>query len=112
MQRIERPLAQAVVRWLTAEEGGRRSGPPTATVYRSTASFQPGRDPLDQLRPPTEAHTVLLRETECLPDGRRRCLVGFIAPDLLQPHLHAGVRMLVLEGPRTVAIADIEIVLD
>ncbi|GAA2787814.1 hypothetical protein [Crossiella cryophila] len=112
MQRIERPLAQALVRWLTAAEGGRQSGPPTATVYRSTASFQSERDPLDQPRPPTEAHTVLLQETECLPDGRRRCLVGFLAPDLMRPHLRAGARLLVLEGPRTVATADIEVVLD
>ncbi|MGW0522922.1 hypothetical protein [Crossiella sp. NPDC003009] len=103
-------MAEAVVRWLTANQGGRRSGPPTAVVYRSTASFAPGPNDLGEARPATVPATVLLQEVEELPDGRRRCLVGFIAPELVQPHLRAGARMLVLEGPRTVAVAEIVLV--
>src|SRR5882757_791873 len=44
MERIVDPVAEAVVRWRTAEEGGRQSGPPTAPVYTATSVFVLGGD--------------------------------------------------------------------
>jgi hypothetical protein len=44
MTRIADPLAEAVVIWRTAEQGGRRFGPPTAPVYAATAVFVRGGD--------------------------------------------------------------------
>jgi hypothetical protein len=41
---IEEPLALATVTWASAEEGGRRSGPPTALVYSATAVLALGND--------------------------------------------------------------------
>lgn len=42
MEKIEKPVAEAVVHWRTADDGGRQSGPPTALVYMATAVFAQG----------------------------------------------------------------------
>ena len=109
MDKIENPAARAVVRWRTAEEGGRRSGPATAPVYMATAVFALGEE--DEVQPgwPASADqlSILLEKTGELDDGRWSCAVGFLLPDLARPHLHPGAELLVLEGPRTVAVAHI-----
>ncbi|WIX93508.1 hypothetical protein [Amycolatopsis sp. DG1A-15b] len=110
MEKIETPLAEAVVRWVTAEEGGRKSGPPTAPVYMATSVFVLGGDAELQPGWPASATqlSILLQPVELLGDGRSRCLVGFLVPELALPNLHVGAEILVLEGPRTVASARIE----
>ncbi|GAA0981991.1 hypothetical protein GCM10009555_051120 [Acrocarpospora macrocephala] len=105
MQQIEEPMAEAVIRWLGPEEGGRRTGPPTAAVYMSTATLAYGDESEVQPGWPASAEvfSVLIQRVEVLDDGRWRCLVGFLVPDLARPWLHDGAQILVLEGPRLVA---------
>jgi hypothetical protein len=112
MEKIEKPVAEALVRWRTTEEGGRRSGPPTAPVYMATAVFIRSNDTEVQPGWPASADqlSILLEETEQLHDGRRRCLVGFLVPDLARPHQHPGAELLVMEGSRTVASASLDAV--
>jgi hypothetical protein len=107
MEKIQNPMAEALVRWRTAEDGGRKAGPPTAPVYMATAVFVRGGEVEVQPGWPASADqlSILLQETGRLDDGRRRCLVGFLVPELARPHLRPGVELLVLEGPRTVASA-------
>jgi hypothetical protein len=109
MERIESPLAEAVVSWRTPEDGGRQSGPPTASVYMATSAFVLGDD-LELMPgwPVTAEHlSILLQKVHELDDGRWRCVVGFLAPELARPNLRVGAELLVLEGPRTVASAEI-----
>ncbi|KOU19812.1 MULTISPECIES: hypothetical protein [Streptomyces] len=107
MKKIEDPAAEAVVSWRSAEEGGRRSGPPTAPVYAATAVFVRGEDQeLRPGRPPSANHlSVLLEETPVREDGSRVCKVDFLVRDLATPHLVPGGEILVMEGPRVVASA-------
>lgn len=104
------PVGEGVVAWRTREEGGRRSGPPTAPVYMATAVFVPNGE--EELPPGEVASayqlSILLQETERLDDEHRRCLVGLLVPELALPHMRPGVALLVLEGPRTVAHVRIE----
>ncbi|MCK9921170.1 hypothetical protein MXD61_04495 [Frankia sp. AgPm24] len=113
MQKIENPVAEGVVGWRTQAEGGRRSGPPTAPVYMATAVFVQGGEAEVQPDWPASADqlSILLQETERLDDDHRRCLVGFLVPELALEHLRPGTVLLVLEGPRTVAQLRIETVL-
>lgn len=101
MDRISEPVARALVRWYTAEEGGRGSGPPSAAVYLATTTFG-GPDHL----------SLMLQEVGRAEDGRRWCLVGFLVPGLARPHLRCGVELPVLEGPRVVGVAVVEEVFD
>lgn len=107
MKKIENPAAEAVVSWRSAEEGGRRSGPPTAPVYAATAVFVLGDD--RELQPgwPASADhlSVLLEETSVREDGSRVCKVDFLVRELAIPHLVPGGEILVMEGPRVVASA-------
>src|SRR4051812_21706811 len=114
MDEIEKPLAEAVVVWRTPDEGGRTSGPPTARVYMATAVFVQGDDARVQPGWPASADqvSVLLQEVDRIDHHRRRCLVGFLVPELALPHLRPGAELLVLEGPRTVAVANVEALLD
>lgn len=95
---IEHPMARIALRWRTAAEGGRRSGPPTAAVYATTCCFPSAceGDPV---------MSILIEATPPDPDGRATARVGFLAPHLAAPHLRPGARILVLEGPRVVAEA-------
>ncbi|NED11344.1 hypothetical protein [Streptomyces sp. SID9124] len=105
MQKIADPAGEGVVVWLTRREGGRQSGPPTAPVYMATAVFVQGSE--EEVRPGWSASadqlSILLQETERLDEGHRRCLVGFLVPELAAPHMRPGAELVVLEGPRTVA---------
>lgn len=114
VEKIESPVAEAVVRWCGADEGGRRSGPPSAPVYMATAVFVLGDDVEVQPGWPASADqvSILLQKTGELDDGRWHCLVGFLVPELARPHLRLGAELLVLEGPHTVATACIDTVFD
>jgi hypothetical protein len=112
---IESPLALARVRWRTFEEGGRRSGPPTAPVYAATCVFPLGHDGEVQPGWPGSADqlSVLLQHADADADAAYRLYrVGFLAPDLARPFLRPDARMLVLEGPKVVADGIVEAVFD
>ncbi|MGC5401052.1 hypothetical protein ACPXCP_35585 [Streptomyces sp. DT20] len=113
MNQIENPVASAVVHWRTAEQGGRLSGPPTVPVYMATAVFVLGDDSEVQPGWPASAEqlSILLQKTGERDDGRWECLVGFLVPELALPHVHAGAELIVLEGPRAVATAQVSAVL-
>ena len=114
MEKIEIPVAEGVVVWRTHEEGGRKSGPPSAPVYMATTVFVLGGEEEVQPGWPFSGNqlSILLQETERLDEAHRRCLVGFLVPELALPHMHPGAELLVLEGARTVAQLRIETVLD
>jgi hypothetical protein len=97
---IPQPQAYADVTWVPPEEGGRRSGPPTATVYAATTVFTEGDEAEVQPGWPGSADqlSILLQRT----GGPAGYKVGFLAPDLARPHLHPGAEFLVLEGPKVV----------
>jgi hypothetical protein len=107
IRHITEPMAFAVVRWLSLEQGGRSSGPPTAQVYAATCIFPLGDD--REVHPDwpsgAEHFSVLLEEVEGLPNDDRVCKVGFLAPDLARPFLHPGADVLIMEGPKVVANA-------
>lgn len=44
IQDLTHALAYAAVSWLPPDQGGRRSGPPTDTVYAATCVFAQGDD--------------------------------------------------------------------
>jgi len=100
-------MAVAMVTWLSADDGGRQSGPPSAPVYAATCVFPLGGESEVQPGWPGTADqlSVLLQETEAGSDGSRVCKVDFIARDAVRPFLHPGANMLILEGPKIVATA-------
>jgi hypothetical protein len=104
---IAEPVAFAVVRWLSSAQGGRSSGPPTASVYAATCIFPLGDD--REVHPDwprgADHFSILLEEVERLPNDDRVCKVGFLAADLAQPFVHPGAEILVMEGPKIVANA-------
>jgi hypothetical protein len=110
IEEISAPVAHAVVMWVPAADGGRRSGPPTARVYAATCIFVMGGD--REVLPgwPTGAEhlSILLEEVETLPGGARLCKVDFLARDLARPYIHPGQPLLVMEGPKVVASAVIK----
>jgi hypothetical protein len=105
IRRIEEPMARAAMSWLTAEEGGRKIGPPTAPVYAATCVFPLGDDA--RLHPgwpaAGDALSILLEAIETSEDGLGVYKVDFLARDLARPFLHPGAEVLVMEGPRVVA---------
>lgn len=107
MTRIAEPLAEAIVTWRTAEQGGRRSGPPTVPVYAATAVFVRGGDREIQPGWPASADqlSILLEQTAVREDDARECKVDFLVRELAIAQLAPGVEILVLEGPRVVASA-------
>ena len=101
---IEDPLAFAAVNWTSAEEGGRRSGPPTAPVYSATAVFKLGDDAeVMPGWPATADQLSILLQRVSQPATEEVVKVGFLYPELAQPFLRNGAEFLVLEGPRVVA---------
>ncbi|MFD7537396.1 hypothetical protein [Streptomyces sp. NPDC059819] len=107
MKSIENPVAEAIVSWRTADEGGRQSGPPTASVYAATAVFAHGSE--HEVHPgwPATADqlSILLEEVAVREDGTRVCKVDFLVRDLAIPRLTSGGDILIMEGPRVVALA-------
>lgn len=106
---IKRPVATANIRWLTASEGGRTSGPPTAPVYAATAAFCLGGEAETVPGWPASADqlSILVQSLGSREEGAEVSLIGFLFPDLARPHLHPGAEILILEGPKVVAKATI-----
>jgi hypothetical protein len=101
-EHIEQPIAYALVSWRSAEEGGRRSGPPTAPVYAATAVFPLGGEAATQPDWPATADpmlSVLLEEVPGPSGGARVYKVDFLVRELARPFLHPGAEMLITEGP-------------
>ena len=57
------------------------------------------------------ALSIMLAKVADLGARRWRCAVGFLFPELGRAHLRPGAELLVLEGPRVVATARIDVVL-
>lgn len=106
---IVEPVGKAVVRWLTAEEDGRRSGPPTANVYAATSVFFMGGD--RELNPdwPRNADPTLsiwVQRVAVREDGSWLCRIDFPFRDLAIPYIAPGREFLIMEGPRVAAHAE------
>jgi hypothetical protein len=110
---IADPVAQAVVTWVTAEMGGRASGPPVGPVYAATSVVVHGADAevLPGWPATADQLSILLQEVESLPSGARICKVDFLARDLAGPFVRPGAILLIMEGPKVVATAVISEVL-
>jgi hypothetical protein len=106
---IKNPVATADIRWSTASEGGRVSGPPTAPVYTATAVFCLGGEAETVPEWPASADqlSILVQSLDRHDDGADVSLIGFLFPDLARPYLHPGAELLILEGPKVVARATI-----
>jgi hypothetical protein len=102
---IENPDAMADVVWVPAGQGGRRTGPPTAPVYQSTAVFETldERECVPDWPAKASAVSILLQRIGLGASGIERARIAFIAPDLARPSLRVGARILVMEGPKVVA---------
>ena len=112
---IEEPVASAIVTWPSPEQGGRRSGPPTAPVYAANCTFPMGGEAEVATDWPATAEkfSLLLQLVTEMPTGAWACKLDFLARDLAIRHLRPGARMLVLEGPKVVGHARIvEVFLD
>lgn len=108
---IEAPVARATVRWTPPADGGRRTGPPTAPVYAAACVFPLGGD--DEVLPgwpaPAECFSVLLEARGAVAETGEYD-VGFLAPELAAPFVEVGASMLVMEGPKVVATAVVDVV--
>jgi len=88
------------VAWRPPASGGRRSGPPPGPRYMPTVVFADGRggavagEHFSIVIELEEQHGMLSR-------GRAR----FLAPALVEPYLHAGASLHVMEGARVVGDA-------
>ena len=111
---LETPAASALVTWLTASEGGRASGAPTAPVYAANCTFPLGgeRDTVPGWPATAEKFSVLIQRVGDGPNGAWLCNVDFFAMDLVTAYLTPGARMLVMEGPKVVGNATIYEVFD
>jgi hypothetical protein len=96
-----------------AEEGGRRSGPPTAPVHMATCVFvEDGDDELLAGRPASaDQISILLQLTQNLGPYRSGYLAGFLAPELAADHLRAGASVLITGGPKVFDHAEVDTVL-
>ncbi len=101
------PAARAAVTWVSADAGGRSSGPPTAPVYQATCVFVHGADAEVLPGWPTSADqlSILLQKAEVLPGAHGSARSVSWPPTSPGPFLHPGAVLLVMEGPRVVATA-------
>jgi hypothetical protein len=113
IEEIKDPVASVSIRWVSADQGGRRSGPPTAPVYAATAVFALGDDA--SVRPgwPATADqiSILVQRQGELSDGSDGAVIDFLAPELAQPFMHRGAGLVIMEGPKVVAHATVTEVL-
>ena len=105
LKRIDDPAAEAVVTWLTPEEGGRLSGPPTMPVYATNCAFPLGGE--SEIHPnwPRDADpslTIFIQRLGSEVAWSERAWIAFIAPELARPYVRVGVEISVLEGYRLV----------
>ena len=104
---IDAPAAWADVRWFSAAEGGRSSGPPTADVYAANCAFPLGGElELVPGWPATaESYSVLVQKLTERDSRRWRCALDFFAHDLVANFVTVGAQMLIMEGPKVVGEA-------
>lgn len=103
---ISDPVAEAVVVWRTAEEGGRRSGPPTVPVYLASSVFVLGNDSEVQPGWPWTADPMLSIWIERIAlddDGSWLCKVDYPVREIATPYVIPGTKFLIMEGPTVVA---------
>ena len=97
------PLATGSVRWITAAEGGRQTGPPLGPDYRVTAVFADRPEDAKGPKHAGEHRSIWLRflahPTEEEPTPVE---IDFLYRDGL-PDLVPGTRFMVMEGHRVVA---------
>lgn len=101
------PMATAAVWWVPADQGGRKSGPPTVEVYAATAVFLQGGEAETLPGWPTSADQVSVLIKPTTRGAADVAEIGFLVPDRVRPFLHAGAELLVMEGPKVVANAEI-----
>jgi hypothetical protein len=106
---LEHPAASALVTWLSAAEGGRASGPPSAPVYAANCEFALGgkRETVPGWPATAELFSVLIQRVDDAPEGAWLCNVDFFAKDLVAAYLAPGAHMIVMEGPKVVGDATI-----
>ncbi|WP_067885761.1 hypothetical protein [Nocardia vaccinii] len=114
MTEIEHPMATARVRWLRPEEGGRKSGPPTASVYSATMAFKLDPDAAPGWELAADPFLSILVKR---PDTRGNveeelATIGFLAPDSARPYLHPAAEFVIMEGPSVVAEAAVQDVIE
>jgi hypothetical protein len=92
------PAAIATLRWLSPQEGGRRSVPP-GPLFAATARFQ------DEAKGPLGDVSIVLRYRGATPTFGPQfdADIGFLAPELVLNRLSPGDRFTITEGPRPVA---------
>lgn len=107
---LDAPAATALVTWLTREQGGRVSGPPTGPVYAANCTFPLGGEAETVPGWPANAEifSLLLQKVESVDSGAWLCKIDFFARDLVAGYLAPGADMLVMEGPKVVGTATIE----
>lgn len=104
---ISSPAAWADVRWRSAADGGRKSGPPTAPVYAANCTFPLGSesDMVPGWPATAEKYSLLLQKLSENADGAWHCALDFLARDLVAGLITPGAEVLVMEGPRVVGDA-------
>lgn len=105
LSHIDDPLALVAVTWASAKNGGRKSGPPTASVYTATAVFRLGNDSETQPGWPVSVDqvSILLERVTQTPAEVEMMKVGFLFPDLVRSSIRCGAEFVILEGPKVVA---------
>jgi len=106
---ITDPVANAIVTWLSLNQGGRLSGPPSGKVYAATSVFVLGGDAEVQPGWPNGAQqlSILLDEIGRLSHKSQKYKVDFLVRELALPFIHPGAELLIMEGPKIVANAQI-----
>jgi hypothetical protein len=107
-EHIDDPVAEAVVYWRTAAEGGRLSGPLPGPMHRPTTVFVLGGESEVLHGWPWTADptlTTMVERTAIRDDGSWLCKIDFLARDLASPYLGSGAEFLLMEGSRVVATA-------
>jgi hypothetical protein len=110
-QPLFEPSATARIRWLRADEGGRRE-PPTGPIYAATAVFGRGDDdfaPTARRHVPDEHVSIVLRFVtgEASTEEARGVEVDFLARELVKDRLIPGAKLLVMEGAHPVAEGEV-----
>ena len=82
---LKDPVATMALSWISAADGGRRSGPPTAPVYATTCVFPLGGEAEVQPGWPANADpmlSIIIQRTGQLPDGRDLAKIDFLVEEL------------------------------
>lgn len=101
-RRIIEPLAEIRIRWLSAQEGGRRSGPPSVATYASTCRFSLGTEFGGELWSPQVS--VLLEHVE---GSTGLYQLEFLVKAAGMSYLRAGALLEVMEGPKSVGVGEV-----